>query len=64
MKKRGKGRPHALDERQKICLSVSEDVINQAKTAALKSSRSLSGFFEIAAKREIERVNATQETKL
>lgn len=64
MKKRGKGRPNALDDRQKIGLSISEDVVNQAKIAAVKSSRSLSGFFEIAAKREIERVNSTQETKL
>lgn len=64
MKKRGRGRPFALDDRHKIGLSISEDVLTKAKAAALKSSRSLSGFFEIAAKKEIERVNSLPETEL
>jgi hypothetical protein len=63
MKKRGRGRP-PVDDRHKIGLSISEAVLQAAKTAAIKSRRTLSKFFEIAACKEIERVNATPETQL
>lgn len=53
--------PPRVKGHKKIGLSMSPDVIENANEAARKCGQTLSGFFELAAKKEIARVNATPE---
>ncbi len=56
--KRRKGRPK--NDHTKIGLSVSKEALEAVRIEAARTCRTVSGFFEIAARNEIERAKLKQ----
>ena len=57
--KRKKGRPK--NEHIKVGLSISKEALAAVRVEAVRTCRSVSGFFEIAARNEIERAKGISD---